>query len=44
MLMLTELFTNENIKCLKNLGIFVDKAFELKKIWDWYDASDITLI
>ena len=26
-----KLFTNENTKCLKNLGIFVDKAFELRK-------------
>ena len=31
MLKLIELFTNENTKCLKNLGIFVDKAFELTK-------------
>ena len=31
MLKLIELFTNENTKCLKKFGIFVDKAFELRK-------------
>ena len=31
MLKLIELFTNENTKCLKKLGIFVDKTFELRK-------------
>ena len=31
MLKLIELFTNENTKCQKNLGTFVNKAFELRK-------------